>query len=282
MDNYTIRTMTPGEVTDIALSLAKEEGWNPGLHDAQCFYHADPHGFFVGLLDGEPVACISAVAYDNNFGFIGLYIVKPAYRGKGYGLQIWKAAMDYLGSRNIGLDGVTAQQENYKKSGFTLAYRNVRYEGTSSVSQEHYTNIVLLAESSFDTILPYDTQMFSTPRPQFLQLWTSQPNSQTAVALHDGLVTGYGTIRRCGNGYKIGPLFADTATVAEQLFVTLNNTIPPGSTLYLDTPEINEAAVALAKRHGMTVVFETARMYTGALPDIDVQKVFGVTTFELG
>lgn len=282
MSNYTIRTMAATEVADIAIAMAKEEGWNPGLYDDLCFYAADPNGFLVGLLDGEPVACISAVAYDTTFGFIGLYIVKPGYRGKGYGLQIWNAAMHYLGSRNIGLDGVTAQQENYKKSGFALAYRNIRYEGVSRIMQEQYTDVIFLAEVTLEEILQYDTQLFPAARPEFLRMWTMQPGSRTVVALDDGTVVGYGTIRQCDRGYKIGPLFADTDIIAEKLFATINNTIAPGSTMYLDTPEINPAAVALAERHGMTVVFETARMYTGEFPDIDLQKVFGVTTFELG
>jgi peptidoglycan/xylan/chitin deacetylase (PgdA/CDA1 family) len=41
-------------------------------------------------------------------------------------------------------------------------------------------------------------------------------------------------------------------------------------------------ALALAQRHGMQPVYETARMYTGPDPDIDLQTVFGVTSFELG
>ena len=114
--NYIIRTMSRAEV-DLAVAWAAAEGWNPGLHDAECYYTADPEGFWVGLLDGEPIATISAMKYGRSFGFIGFYIVKPEYRGKGYGFQIWKAAMDSLAGRNIGLDGVIAQQENYKKSG---------------------------------------------------------------------------------------------------------------------------------------------------------------------
>jgi hypothetical protein len=32
----------------------------------------------------------------------------------------------------------------------------------------------------------------------------------------------------------------------------------------------------------MTVVFETARMYTGEAPRLPLDGIFGVTTFELG
>ena len=54
-DDYHIRAMTRDEV-DVAVDWAAAEGWNPGLHDADCFYRADPQGFLVGLLDGEPIA----------------------------------------------------------------------------------------------------------------------------------------------------------------------------------------------------------------------------------
>ncbi len=112
-----VRAMTEADLA-LALEWAAAEGWNPGLNDAHCFYAADPQGFFVGELDGVPVGCVSAVRYGSGFGFLGLYIVKPEHRGQGFGLELWRAAMDHLGDRLIGLDGVVAQQENYRKSGF--------------------------------------------------------------------------------------------------------------------------------------------------------------------
>jgi GNAT superfamily N-acetyltransferase len=99
---------------------AAAEGWNPGLHDAACFYETAPDGFFLGELDGAPIACLSCVAYDDAFGFVGHYIVRPAFRGQGYGIQLWRVGMAYLGTRNVGLDGVLAQVGNYERSGFAL------------------------------------------------------------------------------------------------------------------------------------------------------------------
>jgi len=69
-DNFTIRAMTRKEV-DVAIEWAAAEGWNPGLADANCFHAADPGGFFVGLLDDEPIATISAVKYGESFAFVG-------------------------------------------------------------------------------------------------------------------------------------------------------------------------------------------------------------------
>ena len=125
-ETMQIRNVAAQEMQLLA-NWAAAEGWNPGLHDAECFFAADPQGFFIGEVAGSPVGCISAVAYGQEFGFIGFYIVRPEFRGKGYGIQLWQAAMRYLGPRNIGLDGVVAQQANYQQSGFRLAYRNIRF-----------------------------------------------------------------------------------------------------------------------------------------------------------
>ncbi len=92
--HYAIRTMTKQDIKT-AIDWAAAEGWNPGLHDAESFYAADPSGFLIGEIDGEPVSTLSAVKYGNSFGFMGFYIVKPTYRGKGYGIQLWNAGIKY-------------------------------------------------------------------------------------------------------------------------------------------------------------------------------------------
>lgn len=274
--------MTKDEVNSIAVKWAADEGWNPGLHDAICFYNTDTSGFFLGLINDEPIACISAVAYDNEFGFMGFYIVKPEYRGKGYGIKIWNTAIDYLKTQNIGLDGVVEQQPNYKKSGFSLAYNNIRYEGTSFRTNDVFPEIVPASEVSFAELLHYDSELFPVTRPAFLKCWLDMPDSHSLAAIVDGKFSGYCVIRKCLKGYKVGPLFADSKDLAEKLFVSANNLIENNSAVYLDTPEINKDAVTLALKYRMSKVFETARMYTKQQPDIDISKVFGVTTFELG
>lgn len=279
---YIIRNMTLEEVKNIAVEWAAKEGWNPGLYDTPCFYATDPKGFFVGILDDEPISCISAVAYNQDFAFLGFYIVKPEYHGMGYGLKIWNAAIAYLQTQNIGLDGVVEQQANYKKSGFKLAYNNVRYEGIAKPITEQFSEIVPLSSVSFDDVSRYDTSLFPVSRPYFLERWVKQPESLALAALQDGKVAGYSVIRKCKTCYKIGPLFANTKELANKLFLTSNNFVKPGTSIYLDTPEVNQTAVQLAEGHGMKKVFGTARMYTKDQPDIDLNKVFGVTTFELG
>ncbi|AMA10004.1 GNAT family N-acetyltransferase [Picosynechococcus sp. PCC 73109] len=278
---YTIRTMTRTEL-DLAVEWAAQEGWNPGLQDAASFYAADPTGFLVGLLDGEAIASISAVKYAPNFAFIGFYIVKPEYRGQGYGWQIWQAAIASVAGRNVGLDGVVAQQENYKKSGFNLAYNNVRYSGLGGGQVSESPGLKPLAVVNLEEVFQYDQRFFPGDRRSFLKAWLQQPDSTTWVMVNNTEITGYGMVRPCRRGYKIGPLFADNAEIAEILFLALKGSLPAGSELFLDVPMVNPEAIALAQRYQLQPVFETARMYTQAPPTIPVQNIFGVTSFELG
>ena len=278
--DFSVRALSEQEMQTM-VDWAAAEGWNPGLNDAAIFHSADPLGFLAGFLDGEPVASISAVKYGDMFGFIGFYIVKPKMRGNGFGMSLWQAAMECLDGRNIGLDGVIAQQENYRKSGFTLAYRNIRYQGKALQKSPALPCVVSLAQVPFEQVAEYDRKLFFTPRPQFLRRWTSQASSLALGYLKQGELCGYGVIRQCGAGCKIGPLFADDEAVAEALFSSLSEGAA-GQDVFLDIPEPNMNAVSLVKNHAMSPVFETARMYTGPTPSIDLRKVFGVTSFELG
>ncbi len=88
-------------------------------------------------------------------------------------------------------------------------------------------------------------------------------------------------VRRCGQGYKIGPLFADDAQAAKALHARPAEHAA-GGPLFLDASGNNPAVLELVHRHRMVEVFGCARMYLGPAPDIAHRRIFGVTTFELG
>lgn len=280
-NNFTIKTMSRQDL-EIAIEWAALEGWNPGLHDADCFYHADPKGFLAGFVDEVPVATISAVKYSDYAGFLGFYIVNPAFRGKGFGIKIWNAGMDHLKGCNIGLDGVVEQQDNYRKSGFKLAYRNIRYEGTGGGKIQDNKGIIPLEGSLFEELCAYDSRFFHGKRIQFLHSWIHQPESTALGFVENGKLSGYGVVRKCRIGYKAGPLFADSPEIADSLFTALKASVPAGSQVYLDIPAVNPFASELVNSHQMNPVFETARMYTGEIPSLPFRQIFGITSFELG
>lgn len=268
---------------DLALDWAAREGWNPGHGDGDSFFAADPSGFFLGRRGDAPVASISAVKYGADFGFVGLYIVDPAQRGQGLGLRLWDAALATLRGRCIGLDGVVAQQDNYRKSGFVLAHRNVRYAGAAGGARGagDPQPLVALDGLRFADIAAYDRAHFPADRPVFLEAWLH--HAEHALGWReDGRLRGMGCVRACRDGYKIGPLHADGAEIAEALLDALLARLPPGAPVFLDLPEPNAAARDMAEARGMGPVFETARMYAGGAPSLPLSRIFGITSFELG
>jgi len=278
----TVRCLRADEIR-LAIDWAADEGWNPGLHDAASFHAADPQGFLVAEVASAPVGCISAVAYGTGFGFIGLYIVAPAWRGRGIGMRLWNAGMARLGGRVVGLDGVPAQQDNYRRSGFELAWRNVRWGGVARASGRRPPDeLVPLAQVDFEALCRKDLETFPAPRAAFLQAWRAMPESTGLAWLRDGRLGGWGVIRRCRAGHKIGPLVADDPAIAAALYDGLCDAVPAGEAVFLDVPQPNAAAIELARSRGLGGVFETARMVAGPAPACRLGTVYGITTFELG
>lgn len=284
--------MTPLEFKQLDLaglqtlvSWAKEEGWNPGLYDADVFWATDPNGFYGCYKDGELIGGGSIVSYDGAFGFMGFFIVKPEYRSAGIGKQLWYKRRDTLLSRldegaSIGMDGVVAMQPFYQQGGFEIAFKDERYEriGETFDIDPHISPIT---DKDLDAILTYDELCFGFPRPQFMKAWLDMPERKTLKYMDSDTLKGFIVIRKANVGYKAGPLFADDEQVAEALYqVALNAVV--GEPLYLDIPVVNKAAVRLVKKYNATYVFECARMYYGTPPPLPTDKIFGITSFELG
>lgn len=271
------------EELDLALDWAAAEGWNPGLGDAACFLAADPEGFLLAEAAGEPVGCVSAVRYGDGFGFLGFYIVRPGHRGRGHGLALWRAAMARLAPRTVGLDGVVAQQANYRRAGFALLHRNIRYGAARPVTPPVAPgpSIRPADEVPFEVLAAFDRRFFPAARDAFLRAWVAAPGHVARVATGPGGLLGFAVLRPCREGSKIGPLFADDGATARSLFAALLAEAPPGP-VFLDLPEPNGDAMALARDAGMAPAFETARMYAGPAPALRIDSIYGITSFELG
>lgn len=270
------------EELPLAVEWAVAEGWNPGLADAECFWPVDPEGFFCAEKDGKIVATVSIVNYDDRFSFGGFYIVDPAHRAGGIGMQLYQYAKQHAGSRILGVDGVVAMVEKYEKhGGLFLHYTNARYEGRGGGLMPH--GLTFIRKVKFDDLLAYDTAHFPACREKFLRCWIGQQDHIGLARVgDDGRILGYGVRRKCFTGYKIGPLFAKDRETAGLILDGLVAGIP-GEPFFLDIPVPNKAAVALVEDRKMVPVFHTARLYSTRDPvPLSLDEIFGVTTFELG
>ncbi|HKI79345.1 MAG TPA: GNAT family N-acetyltransferase [Ignavibacteriaceae bacterium] len=267
------------------VNWAEEEGWNPGINDAEIFWKTDPDGYYGFYKESELIAGGSIVSYNGEFGFMGFFIVKPEYRTFGIGRKLWYQRRDTLISRlnkgaTIGMDGVIDMQPFYNKGGFKILFRDERHEKIGENFKIN-KNIFSIETKDFDSILKYDKQCFGFSRPQFMITWLKQSGVKTFKYAENERLKGFAVIRKTKKGYKVCPLFADNPVVAEELYKACLNSVV-GDPLYLDIPVINKDAVALIKKYNTTYVFECARMYYGNPPDVDINKIYGITTFELG
>lgn len=275
----TIRTMTRADL-DRALAWAADEGWNPGLSDAAAFFAADPDGFLLAEIDEDPAASLSIVRFGDGVAFLGLYICRPRYRGRGVGWALWRHGMARLAPRTTGLDGVPAQQANYARSGFVLSHRNLRFSGVVTPGGADRT--APLGPAHLGAAMTLERAATGFDRSPFLRTWlTGDPGRVARVLVRDGALAGLGVLRPCIEGFKIGPLMAADREAAEAVLDGL--AVRAGSArLSLDVPEPNGEAMAMATETGLAVDFETARMWRGPAPVQDLARTFGVTTFELG
>ncbi|ACK73600.1 GCN5-related N-acetyltransferase [Gloeothece citriformis PCC 7424] len=275
---FLVRPMTLDDLK-IALSWAQGEGWNPGIDDADNYYIADPGGFLIGELNGNPISCISVIRYNDNFNFIGIYIVKPDYRNQGYGLKTFQEALKLVNNKPAALDGVLQQVNNYQKWGFKSAHYHRRYQGI--IQGQLSEDVIDLTQVNFDQLCNYDHQYFPGYRPQFLKKWIHQPHGQGYAIVNQEKVLGYGVIREACEGFKIAPLFAENEQIAEKLVLALS-TYTQGNNIYIDVPDLNQKAISLVETYQMQCVFECVRMYTHNPPNLDWNKIFGVTGLEIG
>ncbi|WP_444931711.1 GNAT family N-acetyltransferase [Microbulbifer sp. SSSA002] len=285
----TTRAMTRKEL-DLLVDWAALEGWNPGLHDAEIFWKTDPQAYIAAEIQGELIGGGAITAYGNSFGFMGFFIIRPEFRGHGLGNQLWHFRRDRLKARlrpdaSIAMDGVFAMQDYYARGGFNFSHRDLRYRvEPSALGGENSrcpAEVVPLSEVPFDQLMAYDRTCFPADRQVFLKAWISQPEALSLGYVQSGNLCGYGVIRRCRDGFKVGPLFADSYKVADLLLKRLAIFADDGP-IFLDVPENNTAAMSLAKHYGMEEVFGCAKMYLGPVPDMAQERIFGVTTFELG
>ncbi len=276
-----------------------DENWNPSLNDADSLWAQDANGFFLGEVTDENgttvVGTLEVARYDRDYAHVAWYHVLPEYRGKGYGKALWDYAMKYAyeDGRTIGLDGVPAQQENYKNSGFVqafYAYRHVAHSGhIKQVSLKSPVSSGLTIKSAkdvpFEDVSNYDTKYVGAPRTAFTRNLIHRPDVQALVALDNDKIAGYAVLRKAVSGYKCGPLYAETPTIARELFVTLCSQVD--GDVCIDTPVVKDRGLPeIHQVFNMRVDGENARMYVKGKSERDfaslpVDNIYSVL-WELG
>ena len=296
-EQFKIRNIeTEEEFERVITNWMVEEGWRLGLKDAECFLACDPSGTFVGELNGKPIACMTMTKYADRFNFGGSYIVSKEYRSEGYGGMLYDAVFaSVMPSRSIAISGLLHLEERYKRKGFRSQFYGARFDlhpptaiaRFSEISERCPVNIECIEEIDLKALFKYDTAVFGVERHLFLSKWLRIPGKHGRVAINsEGSIVGYAVARPSfvkEEGYKIGPLFADSEAIVEQLLKAVLEELlqeKPAPVVCIDAPtkKAKEMSEKLQGKKSLELVYMV--MYD--LPDACFYKWFGMTTLELG
>lgn len=276
----SIRNLTLQEMV-FPMEVAQKEGWNPGLYDGAAFYQADPEGFFIAELDGGMAGGISAVRYGDGMVFIGNHFVLPPFRGRGIGKALWEYAIASAGEKDIGVNGLTEGKSFYESYGFRSVCNIIRYRGSIFLEGRFSDDVYFAHDIDFRVLAAFDAGFFGAPRGQFLKSWLETPAIESLCVLKDGELQGWGCMRRCREGWRLGPVFARQFAYAEELLRRFAlKTI--AEDVYIDIPENNVQAIKLAFSMGMTPMEARLRMRRGEEIVEPLDQIYGFTTMDIG
>ena len=276
------------------IDWARHEEFAPGHGDIDIYRNTDRQGIWIGRVNTSAIGCIAGIKYNQIYGFIGLYIVKPEYRGYGYGHRLWEKAMTYLNDvQCIGLEAAPHLVNRYSEWGFKKASQTIRWQ-LDNIDERHLKDNMIENDSlkvvtglniPLETIKQYDAEREFIARPHFISQWLKHPSGQV-IALVDtnSFCHGFARIRPCllskGNGWRIGPILADSKELAE---VLIHNLLKNHRGLILiDSPQINTNAQSLLVKMGFKQISATTRMYKGSHHAPLADDVYGLACLELG
>jgi hypothetical protein len=238
----TVNLMEPNDFKEIN-QWCIDEGWNLGLNDSYTYYKIDPQGHFI-LKNDETIASISLIKHSDSFFTLGPFIVNKKYRHQGAGEVIWNFAMTRMEKEHpdslIVLYAVSAQVNRYKKSGFKPVLVNQRWYIHSNPTDSSFSssNCYPLTSELIPKVSLYDKTNYFTNRELIFIDLIKKPEVNALVFMDHNAVKGFGFIRRCVRGYRIGALVAETQEIAQSLLSGLLkfcNEEP----VFLDVPECN-------------------------------------------
>jgi GNAT superfamily N-acetyltransferase len=282
-----IRPMTRPEL-DVVLDWADQEGWNPGLADADVFWRIDRSGLWAIDVDGVLVGSGATIAHGSHHVVIGLVHVRPEHRRQGIATRTFPWLVDGALSRmpagtTVGLDVPDHLHDLAERFGFRPVRRVARMVGRAIDVRRgaHAGEVRSLASVPVDAVVAYDGAHVGAMRRDLLETWIHPAGGFSLGVFEGRALRGMAVMRPARRGYRIGPLFADDADIAEELMGSLSRLVL-GHTITLDVPTDNPQVLALAQRHGLSETTSVVHLELGDVAPAPEGSVYAVTSIEIG
>ncbi len=282
---YTIEVVNSGEL-ETAMKWAEEENWNPGRYDAGAIGALNTQSLFILSDDKKRVGSLVIVRYAPHFAFIGLFMVSRAHRREGRGTALMRKGLEILADvPSIGLYAVPKELKRYIFCGFALTGANSHWVLKNPAHRAVTNKTVAFFDHMNKKVMAFDSRLWGANREKLLGALVLQPNSFLVVDrdLRDHTLNGYGVIRECLTGFRIGPLYCRRFETALSLTRALLNKVPEGVQVTFDIPYENPFLKPFADYFKLThdSAGDTFEMYKG-VPIPHRKHCYGLASLEIG
>jgi GNAT superfamily N-acetyltransferase len=262
-----LRTMNKQDIP-AGLRLKELAGWNQTAADWNRFLDASPEGCFVADVDGHVCGTATTISFESKFAWIGMVLVDPEYRSRGFGTKLLEKTMKYLDQQKMltmKLDATPQGRPLYEKLGFVAEYAIERWvlkrrqRAEARMGDSKWTR---MSTAELESILSKDREVFGADRGSLLRsLFEETPQFAMGV-WNSGTLQAYAFGRSGSFADHLGPWMANDKAAAEQLldaFLVRSSR----ETLVVDCLTANAPVVELLRLSGFSCARMLTRMYRG-------------------
>ncbi|MCE1190399.1 MAG: GNAT family N-acetyltransferase [Ignavibacteria bacterium] len=269
------------EEMGIFFQMADLAGKNFGLTDPSVYHQLDPNGFFIALDENNLVGTVSAIKYNDEYGFIGSHLIHPELQGSQLAQSLLEVAMNRLQNCTVALNCYESQLSFYQANDFKPSHSIFVYSGKAQSILGMPDSVVSPFLHPVELVYNLDRTVYNFNRKHFLYVWLNQTGSMLLANLEDGHYTAMGIYRPCKNSYEISEMISLSIEAAEKVLDALLWHIPQGMMVNIAIPASNTDYINLIEARGFEKTGEYIRMYKPAISVINEKNVVATGSFDV-
>ncbi|KAF8794615.1 hypothetical protein HNY73_002582 [Argiope bruennichi] len=284
--SYTVRSVRSEDIPELA-ELARENFFQFPVSSLKFWSQLDPDGIKVAVNQvGKVVGVCSTVKNSENLYFGGMFIVQEKSRDADVGRKLTNECHEHAGNSNIGVNCSRTKMGLFKRRGVEIIetdWKSLEYETYNPVkpcvlSDDLPAGVEILPfqASYMEAVLTYDRLLVGYERRSTIETsCTDKECNKTLVAMKDGRCVGFGSIKLniLGLG-RVGPLYADDASIAEAMVKRLITDMPEANGFTMVTVSSNILGNMILEKLQIPVHDNIYRLYKKEKLKVDTNKIF--------